>query len=100
MNIYNNNKRVWEEQEHEHFLCLAADDAVYLPDEQLLKEYILNETGKIYIGNKTSIREKPWNFGQVKYTFCKPYIFYLWFILEPRSSMLIIIKTICTYYDL
>ncbi|CAG5128676.1 unnamed protein product, partial [Candidula unifasciata] len=39
-------------------------DTVYMPDEELLKEYVLNETGKIYTGNKTSIREKPWNFGQ------------------------------------
>ncbi|XP_059154439.1 hemocyte protein-glutamine gamma-glutamyltransferase-like [Physella acuta] len=42
----------------------CKDDSVYMEDATLLKEYVMNETGKIYIGTKNSITEKPWNFAQ------------------------------------
>uniref|UniRef100_A0A0B7A7F1 protein-glutamine gamma-glutamyltransferase n=1 Tax=Arion vulgaris TaxID=1028688 RepID=A0A0B7A7F1_9EUPU len=42
----------------------CKDDTVYMPDEALLNEYILNEVGRIFIGSKTSISSKPWNFAQ------------------------------------
>ncbi|CAG5134110.1 unnamed protein product, partial [Candidula unifasciata] len=42
----------------------CKDDLVYLEDENLLNEYILNESGKIYTGSSTSISGRPWNFGQ------------------------------------
>ncbi|CAL1540114.1 unnamed protein product, partial [Lymnaea stagnalis] len=42
----------------------STDDTVYLGDPNLLKEYVLNEQGRIYSGNKNSITGKPWNFGQ------------------------------------
>ncbi|XP_012938089.1 hemocyte protein-glutamine gamma-glutamyltransferase [Aplysia californica] len=42
----------------------CRDDAVFLDDENLLQEYVLNETGKIYSGSKKQISSKPWNFGQ------------------------------------
>ena len=40
---------------------------VYMPNEKDLKEYVLNETGKIYSGTSRKISPKPWNFGQVSY---------------------------------
>ncbi|XP_055892689.1 hemocyte protein-glutamine gamma-glutamyltransferase-like isoform X1 [Biomphalaria glabrata] len=42
----------------------CKDDSVYMSNDRLLKEYVLNETGFIYSGNKNSITPKPWNFGQ------------------------------------
>lgn len=40
-------------------------DSVYLPDEELLWEYILNENGILYQGSWDQITTLPWNFGQV-----------------------------------
>uniref|UniRef100_A0A667Y6E3 protein-glutamine gamma-glutamyltransferase n=1 Tax=Myripristis murdjan TaxID=586833 RepID=A0A667Y6E3_9TELE len=42
----------------------CRDDAVYLPDESLLQEYIMNEDGIIYRGSWDEIVSLPWNFGQ------------------------------------
>ncbi|GFO23755.1 hemocyte protein-glutamine gamma-glutamyltransferase-like [Plakobranchus ocellatus] len=44
----------------------CKDDQVYLHDEDLLREYVLKETGKIYCGSARNITSRPWNFGQVK----------------------------------
>ncbi|KAH3768652.1 hypothetical protein DPMN_169872 [Dreissena polymorpha] len=40
------------------------EDGVFMKDEHLLNEYILNETGKIYSGDYKRISPKPWVFGQ------------------------------------
>ncbi|WAR12502.1 TGMH-like protein, partial [Mya arenaria] len=44
----------------------CKDDSVYMNDEsgKLLGEYILNETGKIYVGNSRKIGPRMWVFGQ------------------------------------
>ncbi|WAR13577.1 TGM1-like protein, partial [Mya arenaria] len=42
----------------------CRDDIVYMQDERLLAEYILNEAGHMYMGSYTKIRAKPWVFGQ------------------------------------
>ncbi|GJQ79412.1 hypothetical protein Trydic_g16271 [Trypoxylus dichotomus] len=39
-------------------------DLVYMGDERLLDEYILNDVGKIWIGPKNSSRGREWVFGQ------------------------------------
>ncbi|KAG7468691.1 hypothetical protein MATL_G00145710 [Megalops atlanticus] len=39
-------------------------DPVYLPDEEELREYILNENGLLYQGSWDQIRTLPWDFGQ------------------------------------
>lgn len=39
-------------------------DEVYLPDESLLQEYIINEDGVIYMGSKDYINGLHWSFGQ------------------------------------
>ena len=31
------------------------------------KEYVLNETGRVYVGGAKKPQGRPWNFGQVKY---------------------------------
>jgi len=46
---------------------LHVDDSVYLPSEELLHEYILNENGILYQGSWDDITTVPWNFGQVIY---------------------------------
>ncbi|NWS70249.1 TGM4 glutamyltransferase, partial [Crotophaga sulcirostris] len=42
----------------------CKDDVVFLDDEAQRKEYVLNDTGYIYVGSAYSIYGKPWNFGQ------------------------------------
>ncbi|XP_078606655.1 protein-glutamine gamma-glutamyltransferase K-like isoform X1 [Branchiostoma floridae x Branchiostoma japonicum] len=42
----------------------CRDDQVYIDDKAKLDEYVMNETGFIYVGNKRKIRGRPWNFGQ------------------------------------
>lgn len=49
-----------------------ADDAVYLSDESLLQEYVLNEDGAIYTGTWDDIQCLPWNYGQVTITHPQP----------------------------
>ncbi|KAM9231015.1 LOW QUALITY PROTEIN: protein-glutamine gamma-glutamyltransferase 4 [Leptosomus discolor] len=39
-------------------------DVVFLADEAQRKEYVLNDTGYIYVGSAYSIYNRPWNFGQ------------------------------------
>ncbi|XP_040209071.1 protein-glutamine gamma-glutamyltransferase 4 [Rana temporaria] len=42
----------------------CEDDAVYLADEEKRMEYVLNDTGYIYVGTSSRITARPWNFGQ------------------------------------
>ncbi|OXB83256.1 UNVERIFIED_CONTAM: hypothetical protein H355_002008 [Colinus virginianus] len=42
----------------------CEDDIVFLSNEAERKEYVLNDTGYIYVGSVYSIHSKPWNFGQ------------------------------------
>ncbi|XP_051940674.1 protein-glutamine gamma-glutamyltransferase 2-like [Hippocampus zosterae] len=42
----------------------CKDDAVYLNDELLNQEYIMNENGIIYMDNWDAITQRRWNFGQ------------------------------------
>ncbi|MEQ2247772.1 Protein-glutamine gamma-glutamyltransferase 2 [Ilyodon furcidens] len=42
----------------------CKDDVVYLPDEKLLHEYVMNEDGVIFMGTWDYIRSIPWNYGQ------------------------------------
>ncbi|XP_062860403.1 protein-glutamine gamma-glutamyltransferase 2 [Trichomycterus rosablanca] len=57
------------EESSPHFFHLIFNpwcpaDSVYLPDEELLQEYILNENGILYQGSWDEITTLPWNFGQ------------------------------------
>ncbi len=50
-------------------VCVCVpDDVVYLPDESLLQEYVMNEDGVIYVGSWDYISSRPWNYGQVIHT--------------------------------
>ncbi|KAM9025292.1 protein-glutamine gamma-glutamyltransferase 4 isoform 1-T2 [Ara ararauna] len=42
----------------------CEDDVVFMADEAQRKEYVLNDTGYIYVGSAYSIYNRPWNFGQ------------------------------------
>ncbi|BFZ12584.1 hypothetical protein BsWGS_15622 [Bradybaena similaris] len=43
------------------------DDAVYLQADPDRKEYVLNETGRIWLGSVEKYYVRPWNFGQFEY---------------------------------
>ncbi|KAG8572673.1 hypothetical protein GDO81_012125 [Engystomops pustulosus] len=49
-----------------YLLCnpWCQDDNVYMPNEDERKEYVLNDTGYIYVGSQSNIKARPWNFGQ------------------------------------
>ncbi|XP_020663327.3 protein-glutamine gamma-glutamyltransferase 4 [Pogona vitticeps] len=39
-------------------------DSVFMADNDERTEYVLNDTGYIYVGSTKNIRGRPWNFGQ------------------------------------
>ncbi|XP_042328168.1 protein-glutamine gamma-glutamyltransferase 4-like [Sceloporus undulatus] len=39
-------------------------DTVFMPDDDERTEYVMNDTGYIYVGSTKNIRGRPWNFGQ------------------------------------
>ena len=52
------------------FLCLTvsnvfpSDDLVYLENDPERDEYVINEKGKLYVGQFRKARGRPWAFGQ------------------------------------
>ncbi|GAB1294859.1 Protein-glutamine gamma-glutamyltransferase 4 [Apodemus speciosus] len=42
----------------------CSDDSVFMASEEERAEYVLNDTGYLYMGFAKQIKEKPWTFGQ------------------------------------
>ncbi|XP_074644521.1 coagulation factor XIII A chain-like [Tubulanus polymorphus] len=53
-----------EDDIHVLFNPWNNDDNVYMGDTAEREEYVLNETGRIWIGSQKRFMGKPWNFGQ------------------------------------
>ena len=49
-------------------MTFYLDDQVYMPEESERKEYVLNDTGRVYQSSGKGVQGKPWNFGQVDKT--------------------------------
>ncbi|EDO43696.1 predicted protein, partial [Nematostella vectensis] len=46
------------------FNAWCKDDDVYMGDESHRQEYVMNETGRIWVGSSRNNYGRPWNFGQ------------------------------------
>lgn len=60
-----------ETSEYEHydglFILLnpwCCTDSVYMPEEQLLDEYVISDVGKIWTGAERQCKGRHWVFGQ------------------------------------
>lgn len=42
----------------------SKDDLVYMEDDAQREEYVMNDRGKVYVGNHRRPRGRPWAFGQ------------------------------------
>ena len=52
------------------FLFVLPDDYVYLENDDERKEYVMNETGRIYTSKSPTHKGRAWNFGQVSHPEC------------------------------
>ena len=52
------------------FLFVLTDDNVYLENDDERKEYVMNETGRIYTSKSPTHKGRAWNFGQVSQSKC------------------------------
>ncbi|XP_075229333.1 hemocyte protein-glutamine gamma-glutamyltransferase-like isoform X2 [Lycorma delicatula] len=59
-------KQIYEYPEFIYILFnpWLKEDLVYMPKEQLLDEYVLNDVGKIWVGPMGTTRGREWVFGQ------------------------------------
>ncbi|KAL1782548.1 protein-glutamine gamma-glutamyltransferase 4 [Sigmodon hispidus] len=75
----------------------CTGDSVYMPNEEDRTEFILNDTGYIYMGFARQIKEKPWTFGQFE-KYILNCCFSLLAHLEPSElqSPVTVSRAICT----
>lgn len=48
----------------------CTEDSVFLDQEALREEYVLNDSGRIWMGSVKKQFGMPWNFGQVRPEWC------------------------------
>ena len=64
---------------------LFSVDGTYMPDQNLLEEYVLNDKGKIWVGSHNSAVGRPWNFAQFDDSVLPCVMLLLESSVKPRS---------------
>ncbi|XP_052824061.1 hemocyte protein-glutamine gamma-glutamyltransferase [Octopus bimaculoides] len=67
VNIKIDEKKITQTAPYEFYMLFNPfhkHDDVYMSNEDERKEYVMRETGKIYVGTSNQIYGKTWNFGQ------------------------------------
>ena len=49
-----------------NYPCCVTDDQTYMQDAECREEYVMNQTGYVYVGSVRRQHGRPWNFGQVQ----------------------------------
>uniref|UniRef100_A0A8C0ZUU8 protein-glutamine gamma-glutamyltransferase n=1 Tax=Castor canadensis TaxID=51338 RepID=A0A8C0ZUU8_CASCN len=76
----------------------CPEDLVFLSSEEERAEYILNDTGYIYMGFFKHIRGKPWNFGQFEKNILSCSIFLLgesYLKMTEMRDPVLVARTMC-----
>ncbi|XP_076113269.1 protein-glutamine gamma-glutamyltransferase K-like [Mytilus galloprovincialis] len=80
----------------------CKDDSVYMDDPSFREEYVMNDSGRIWVGSKWRNYGRAWNFGQ----FDEPALDAVFYLLdkaelsdEARNSPVSIIRTISSFVN-
>ena len=78
-----------------HVSCIIciSEDQVYVEEETHREEYVLSETGRIWLGTVGKFCVRPWNFGQVTITTITVVVIIIVIINNIHSSYFINVGT-------
>lgn len=80
----------------------CKDDSVFMDNDTWRKEYVMNDSGKIWVGNRCKNTGRPWNFGQ----FDEPVLDAVLYLLDKaelsdqaRNSPVSIVRTLSSFVN-